>query len=353
MARTNDLSDIIERALSEDSSDIHLAMGEVPAVRIAGSLVYLNKRDPVSEADMERFLDELLSSSRRDTFESQGQVDFSYTYKDTARFRGNAYVHREGTSIALRIIPNTIYGLEELHLPTELERFAYLKQGFFLSVGPVGAGKTTTLAALIDLVNRERAEHIISIEDPIEYTFESKQSLVHQREVPDDTPSFADGLQAVFREDVDVIMLGEMRDPETMSAAITAAETGHLVFSTLHTNDAPQTIDRIIDSFPPEQQSQVRLQLSGSLAGIFSQRLVPRISGGLVPAYELLANTKAVSNLIREGRTQEVQTVIETGAEQGMVTMNQTLGDLVRRGEITTEDARAYSPDVRELERRI
>ena len=220
-----------------------------------------------------------------------------------------------------------------------------------LVVGPVGQGKSTTLASLLEIINTERAEHIVTIEDPIEYVFEQKKSMIDQREVRIDTKDFATALRSIFRQDVDVIMIGEMRGPETMAAAVTAAETGHLVFSTLHTNNAAQTIDRIIDTFPSGQQDQIRIQLSVSLAGIFSQRLVPRISGDLIPAYELLINNKAVANLIREKRTHEINTVIETGSEEGMVDMNRSLADLVRRGEITIEDAHAHSLNPQILEK--
>jgi twitching motility protein PilT len=221
--------------------------------------------------------------------------------------------------------------------------FARKTQGFFLVVGPVGQGKTTTLAALIESINQERLEHIVTIEDPIEYIFEPKQSLIDQREVRIDTKDFPTALTSAFRQDIDVLLVGEMRGPETMAAAVTAAETGHLVFSTLHTNDAAQSIDRIIDIFPSTQQDQIRLQLASSLAGIFSQRLVPRISGGLIPTYELLINNKAVANLIREKRTHEINTVIETGSTEGMIDMNRSLAELVSKGEITVESAYQYS----------
>jgi len=220
-------------------------------------------------------------------------------------------------------------------------------------VGPVGQGKSTTLAAMVELVNRERAEHIVTIEDPIEYLFRPDKSIIDQREAGIDTENFKTGLQAAFRQDVDILMIGEMRDPETISTAVTAAETGHLVLSTLHTNNASQTIDRIIDSFPAEQQSQIRVQLAGSLLGIFSQRLIPRISGGLVPAYELLINNNAVSSLIRDGRTHEVDIVIETGMKDGMIDMNRCLAELVRNGEITPENAFLYSFSPKSLERSL
>ena len=281
-------------------------------------------------------------------FNEKQQIDFSHAYKDQARFRGNAFVQRGAFGIVLRLIPRDIKTIDELNLPQILNEFANKKQGFFLVVGPVGQGKSTTLASMIEKINRERTEHIITIEDPVEYVYDQKSSIIDQREVKIDTPSFEDGLNGTFRQDVDVILVGEMRNRETISAAVTAAETGHLVFSTLHTNNASQTVDRIIDIFPSNQQDQIRMQLASSLIGIFSQRLVPRISGGLVPAYELLINNNAISNLIREKRTHEIDTVIETSSDKGMIDMNRTLAELVRRGEITAENAilHSFRPEV-------
>jgi twitching motility protein PilT len=253
----------------------------------------------------------------------------------------------------LRFIPKQIRSIADLGLPKILESFTQLQQGFFLVVGPMGHGKSTTLAAMVEHINRSRAEHIITIEDPVEYVFEPKSSFVDQREVRQDTDGFTNALTSAFRQDADVILIGEMREIETISAAVTAAETGHLVFSTLHTNNASQTIDRIIDSFPSTQQDQVRVQLSASLTGIFSQRLIPRISGGLIPAYELLINDTAVSNLIRENRTHEIANAVETGAQRGMIDMNRCLAELVRKGEITAENAFLYSLNPKSLERLI
>ena len=279
------------------------------------------------------------------------EVDFAYESDENARFRGNAFFQRGSVGIALRLIPKTIRTIQELNLPDVLTSFARKSQGFFLVVGPVGQGKTTTLAALIELINVERMEHIVTIEDPVEYVYQPKQSLIDQREVRIDTKDFATALQSAFRQDVDVILVGEMRGPETMAAAVTAAETGHLVFSTLHTNNAAQTIDRIIDTFPASQQDQIRLQIAASMAGIFSQRLIPRVSGGLIPTYELLVNNKAVANLIREKRTHEINTVIETGSGEGMIDMNRSLAELVARGEITVESAYQYSLNPNVLQR--
>ena len=346
-----ELEDLIDIVISENGSDIHLSVGSNPIIRVAGSLIPLIKKPVLSPEDNEGFIRALLSPDQEKEFLTKREVDFSYAARDGARFRGNGYFQRGAIAIALRYIPNVIRTIKDLNLPPILETFTQRPQGFFLCVGPVGQGKSTTLAAMIELINQTRAEHIVTIEDPIEYVFQPAKSLIDQREVRVDTEDFQVALQSAFRQDVDVIMVGEMRDTETISTAVTAAETGHLVLSTLHTNNAPQTIDRIIDSFPHGQQDQIRLQLSGSLAGIFSQRLIPRISGGLVPAYELLINNAAVANLIREARTHEIQTVIETGLEQGMIDMNRSLTELVHKGEITVENAFAYSINPKNLER--
>ncbi len=345
------LADLIETLISQGASDLHLSAGAQPVVRVSGSLTPFLSEAVVTQEDMQGFLNELLSPEQKKRFEGTQEVDFSYAYGDKARFRGNGYWQRGTLGIALRLIPKVIRSIAELNLPPAIETFAAREQGFFLVVGPVGQGKTTTLAALIEKINLERAEHIVTIEDPIEYIFDNKKSLIEQREVRVDTSDFAVALQSVFRQDVDVLMIGEMRTPETMATAVTAAETGHLVFSTLHTNNAAQTIDRIIDSFPAAQQEQIRIQLAGSLAGIFSQRLVPRISGGLIPTYELLVSNSAVQNLIREKRSHEIQTVIETGSEEGMIDMNRSLAELVRLGEITIESAYSRSWNPKALER--
>jgi len=323
----------------EGGSDLHFSTEAHPTIRVAGSLAPMLRESVLTQEDTQGFVSILLTPQQRERFLKGQEMDFAYESDDGTRFRGNAFFQRGGIGIALRLIPKAIRTIQELNLPEILTSFARKTQGFFLVVGPVGQGKTTTLAAMIELINTERMEHIVTIEDPIEYVYQPKQSLVDQREVHIDTKDFATALQSAFRQDMDVILVGEMRGPETMSAAVTAAETGHLVFSTLHTNNAAQTIDRIIDSFPGSQQDQIRLQLAASMAGIFSQRLIPRISGGLIPAYELLINNKAVANLIREKRTHEINTVIETGSGEGMIDMNRSLADLVGRGEITVESA--------------
>ena len=327
----------------EGGSDLHFSSGAHPTIRAASALAPMLKEPVLTPEDTLGFVKVMLSPEQEKRFLSEQEVDFAYETEERYRFRGNAFFQRGSIAIALRLIPRAIRTIQDLNLPDVLTTFARKSQGFFLVVGPVGQGKTTTLAALIDLINTERMEHIVTIEDPIEYIFEPKQSLIDQREVRIDTKDFPTALQSAFRQDIDVLLVGEMRGPETMAAAVTAAETGHLVFSTMHTNDAAQTVDRIIDTFPASQQDQIRLQLAASMAGIFSQRLVPRISGGLIPACELLINNKAVANLIRERRTHEIPTVIETGSTEGMIDMNRSLAELVSRGEITVESAYQYS----------
>lgn len=345
------LSELIDIVIAQGGSDLHLGATARPTIRVSGSLTPILSEAIITPEDMLGIISVMISPERKQKFLQTQEVDFSYAYGEKARFRGNAYFERGRIGIALRLIPHTIRTTQELNLPPAVESFTARQQGFFLVVGPVGQGKTTTLAALIEKINNERAEHIVTIEDPIEYIFENKKSLIEQREVRIDTADFNSALESVFRQDIDVLMIGEMRTAETMATAVTAAETGHLVFSTLHTNNAAQTIDRIIDTFPAVQQDQIRTQLAGSLAGIFSQRLIPRVSGGLIPAYELLVNNSAVANLIREKRTHEIQTVIETGSEDGMIDMNRTLAELVRSGEITPESAYSRSWNPKTLER--
>lgn len=341
---------LVEVLIQQDGSDLHLSAGRFPAIRVNGELAFLLNHNELSQSDMEGMLQAILSKEHYERFVQTQELDFSYTYQGTLRLRGNAFVQKGMFGVALRLIPH-VKTLEELHLPPILADFARKRQGFFLVVGPVGQGKSSTMASMVSLINEERSSHILTIEDPIEYVYEQKKSIIDQREVGIDTESFENALKGAFREDVNVILIGEMRTPETIATAVTAAETGHLVLSTLHTNNASQTIDRIIDSFPAGQQDQIRVQLASSLIGIFSQRLVPRISGGRIPAYELLINNNAVANLIRENRTHEIDMVIETGFEQGMVDMNRSLVELVRAGEITPETAFSYSLNPKNLER--
>lgn len=344
------IDDLLTTLLREGGSDLHISVGRMPAIRVAGQLLFLVKEKPMSKEDVMGVLSVMIDETKLKKFLEKQELDFSYDFKGQARLRGNAYFQKGSIALAFRLIPQ-VKTLAELKLPKVLEEFARKKQGFFLIVGPVGQGKSTTMSAMIDMINTERTEHIVTIEDPIEYLFEPKHSIIDQREVGIDTEDFTSALKSVFREDVNVIMVGEMRNQETISIAVTAAETGHFVLSTLHTNNASQTIDRIIDAFPGGQQDQIRTQLANSLLGIFSQRLVPRIAGGLVPAYELLINNNAISNLIREKRTHEIDVVIETGFEQGMIDMNRSLLELVRAGEISMENAYMYSLNPKALER--
>lgn len=348
-----ELQALIDLLVSEKSSDIHFSVGAHPLIRVSGSLVPLVKKPILTEADVTGFAKVMLRSDQLEKLMARQEVDFSFESTKEIRIRGNGFFQRGKLSIALRLIPNVIRTFEELNLPPILESFTQRPQGFFLCVGPVGQGKSTTLASMVNLINRTRAEHIVTIEDPIEYVYTEEKSLIDQREVGLDTDSFESALHSVFRQDVDVILVGEMRNHETIATAVTAAETGHLVYSTLHTNNATQTINRIIDSFPGDQQDQIRVQISSSLIAIFSQRLVPRISGGLIPVFELLINNTAVSNLIRENRIHEIPALIEVGLDQGMIDMNRTLARLVQTGEITVENAFTYSTNPKALERLI
>ncbi len=353
MEYKKELEKLLDYLIVEGASDLHFSQGRPPTIRASGFLLPLVNQKSLTPEDTRGFMRVLLKETDQDLFLDNWEIDFSYDFKGKARFRGNCYFERGAVAIALRLIPKDIKLLSELNLPHILETFTQRQQGFFLAVGPIGHGKSTTLAAMIEIINQSRAEHIVTIEDPVEYVYEPKMSVIDQREVRIDTKSFNKALISAFRQDADVILVGEMRDPETISTAVTAAETGHLVFSTLHTNSAAQTIDRIIDSFPASQQDQIRVQLAGSLTGIFSQRLIPRISGGLIPAYELLMNKSSVANLIREGRTHEIDTIIETSSSEGMVDLNRSLSDLVRRGEITAENAYLFSLNPKILEKMI
>ncbi len=347
-----DFEELINTLIREGGSDLHLGVGRVPAIRVNGELIFLSKHPILTEEEVSNILSIVLEKKKFDLFMEKKEMDFSYEFKETVRLRGNAFFQKEVIGLAFRLIPK-VRPLAELNLPSIIADLARKKQGFFLVVGPVGQGKSTTLSSMIELINGEQARNIITIEDPIEHVYIPNKSIINQREVGVDTEDFHIALKSVFREDVNVIMIGEMRNPETISTAVTAAETGHLVLSTLHTNNASQTIDRIIDSFPGQQQDQIRVQLASSLLGIFSQRLVPRITGGLIPAYELLLNNNAVANLIREKRTHEIDVVIETGSESGMVDLNHSLIELVRAGEISMENAYQYSLNPKGLERMV
>jgi twitching motility protein PilT len=348
-----ELNALIEIIVKEEASDLHLSVGAHPLIRVSGSLIPLIKKPILTDDDLKAFAKVLMREDQFERYLQYDEVDFSFENTSGIRFRGNAFFQRGKMGVALRLIPNVIRTFSELNLPPILESFTQRNQGFFLCVGPVGQGKSTTLAAMVDTINKQRSEHIVTIEDPIEYVYKEEKCLIDQREVGIDSKNFETALNAAFRQDVDVILVGEMRNKETIEAAVTAAETGHLVYSTLHTNDAAQTINRIVDSFPGNQQDQIRIQLASSLIAIFSQRLIPHIAGGLVPAYELLISNTAVSNLIRENRIHEIPSVIETGLEQGMIDMNRSLARLVQNGDITVENAFTYSNNPKGLERLI
>ncbi len=344
------IESFVDILIKENGSDLHLSANRFPSIRASTELITLVNQKKLTQEDMVGMLKFVLGEEKFKLFSQDLEIDFAYNYKDNIRLRGNAFWRQGSIGVAFRLIPK-VHTIEELKLPEILKSFASKKQGFFLVVGPVGQGKSTTISAMIEFINSQRREHIVTVEDPVEYLFDEKHSVIDQREVGLDTKDFSGALRAIFREDVNVIMIGEMRSPDTIATAVTAAETGHLVFSTLHTNNAAQTIDRIIDSFPGNQQDQIRSQLANSLLGIFSQRLIPRVAGGLVMAYELLINNPAIGNLIREKRTHEIDVVIETGSEQGMVDMNRSLIELVRAGEITMDNAYMFSMNPKALER--
>ena len=343
-----ELDVLVDLVMKEGASDLHISEGNNPYIRIAGQLVPLTKYPKFTRTIIENILSKVLTPAKQEAFKSQQSADFAYAHKGE-RFRSHAFVDQQRICLAFRYISNKIPTLTELNLPEGLENFARLKSGFFLVVGPTGHGKSTTLASLVELINTERLENIITIEDPIEYVFTPKKSIIHQREIGQDTPSFASALHDSFRADVNVIMVGEMRDPESISIALTAAETGHLVFSTLHTNSISQTIDRIVDSFPGAQQGQIRSQLSTTLIGIVSERLIPRIAGGRIPACEIMFVNSAIKNLIREKKTYQIDLVIDTSVQEGMTSLNRSLVELVRKREISLESAEAYSLNASEL----
>jgi twitching motility protein PilT len=343
------LEALLEEVLKQNATDLHIAAGRPPIIRINGSLTVLNSLPVLDNETAKNLALSCLTQDQEETLMINRDIDVSLAYKDKARFRVNIY-HKGGQiAAAMRFISAKVRTIEELYLPPILHQFAQSSQGFFLAVGPSGHGKTTALASIIDEINHSRADHIITIEDPVEYIFAQDKCIIDQREVGTDVQDFHKGLRAMFREDADVCMIGEMRDPETISTAMTAAETGHLIFSTLHTNTAAQTIDRIIDSFPPYQQSQVKMQLASTLLGILSRRLVPTIKDGMINAVELLIANSAVRNLIREGKTHQIDMVIETSSEEGMISLNRSLADLVNKEMITIENAERNSVNPHEL----
>jgi twitching motility protein PilT len=343
------ISELLEEVLKNDATDLHLCVGRPPILRIDGKLVPIEGSSPLSPDAVKEISLSLLNQDQQDKFWAQKDIDFAFSHNEKARFRANIFLQMGKIASAFRFIPSKIRTIEELNLPPILHQFARANQGFFLVVGPSGHGKSTALAAIIDEINHTRGDHIITIEDPVEYIFQQDKCIIDQREVGIDVLDFHRGLRSMFREDADVVMIGEMRDAETISTAITAAETGHLIFSTLHTNTASQTIDRIIDSFAPHQQAQIRSQLSSTLLGILSRRLIPCIQGGMVNAIELLIANHAIRNLIREGKVHQIDMIIDTSLEEGMISLNRSLADLVSRGMISYENAELYSTSPAEL----
>jgi twitching motility protein PilT len=343
---------LILTLVKEGGSDIHLMIGMPPAVRIHGEIISITKLASVKSGETIDVLKEMINDDMFAKFKVKQQIDFSYTHMKEYRLRGHAFYEKSEVSLVLRLIPK-VKNVFDLNLPPILQELSLSKQGFFLVTGPVGQGKSTTLASMVDYINRNEKKIITTIEDPIEYIHVSNKSYVTQREVGFDTGSFTEALSASLRQDCDVILIGEMRDSDAIKTAVTAAETGHLVISTLHTNSASQTIDRIIDSFPNEQQNQIRSQLAASLLGIFSQRLLSRIGGGLFPIYELMLTNTAVQNLIREKRTYEIDNIINTNSSEGMISFDKCLANAVLRGDIALDTAMKSAKDVKSFEQLI
>ena len=345
------LNDYLFDAVREGASDLHVTVGLPPMVRVRGQVKPLD-HEPLTPTSTREIVYDILSGDQRQRLENEWDLDFAYTLPRTARFRVNVYFQKGAIGAAFRTIPHDIRTLGELELPKAVEDMTERPRGLVLVTGPTGSGKSTTLAAMIDRINETRSEHIMSVEDPIEFLHAHKKCIVNQREVSQDTKSFAAALKHVLRQDPDVILVGEMRDLETISLAVTAAETGHLVFGTLHTQDAPQTVDRIIDVFPPHQQHQIRAQLANALQGIITQTLVPRRDGeGRAVACEVLVPTPGVRNLVREGKNHQIYSAMQTGGKFGMQTMDAALVDLVRRGRISREEAEKRASNPEELRR--
>src|SRR6476469_2489214 len=342
---------LLEEVVKRKASDLHIQVGLPPMLRVDGALMPVPSSEVLTEEGIESLVFSILDEDQKQILLKDKEFDFSFAFGDLGRFRVNAFHERGNMAAALRLIPNEIRSIEQLGLPPVVTKFADYPRGLVLVTGPTGSGKSTSLAALVHKINLERSAHIITIEDPIEYTHRSIKSVIVQREVHYDTYSFSAALRSALREDPDVVLIGEMRDLETIASAITIAETGHLVFATLHTNSAAQSIDRMIDVFPPHQQPQIRSQLSNILMAICSQRLVPSIGGGRVAAAELLVATSAVRNIIREGKSHQLDAVIQTGADHGMQTMDRTLVSLVQSGTVTYDEARNFAVDLSEFER--
>ena len=343
-----DFNQLLEKAIQANASDLHIIVGVPPVYRINGSLQQLSSVPPLTEEVVEQMLLPILSANQKEIFMANRALDFSYgngggSYGDKGRFRVNLYFQRNSLAGAFRLLPPNVKSIEELQLPQICHRLAKLKQGFVLITGPTGHGKTTTIASIINEINMTSALNILTIEDPIEYVYPKGKSIISQRELGHDTLSWSESLKSALREDPDVVVVGEMRDPESIASAITIAETGHLVFSTLHTNSASQTIDRIIDSFPEAQQNQIRIQLASTLEAVISQRLLPTIDGGRIVATEVLLATNAVKANIREGKSHLIDSTIETSSEEGMNTMEATLARLIKEGKLSLEVAQAYA----------
>ncbi len=327
----------------QGASDLHLVVGRYPTLRIDGKLHPVAQEKILTPADTKAMSDVLLTDEKKEELIAVGQTDFSYNFEDRVRFRTNIFLQKGYVSVTMRFVMDKLRSLDELNVPKALYDFAGHSQGLVLVTGPVGHGKSTTLAAIIDYINHNQDKHIITIEDPIEFVYNQDRCIINQREIGRDAKNFSDALRAVFREDANVVLLGELRDLETISTAMTAAETGHLIFATLHTNDAAQTIDRIVDVFPAHQQNQIRMQLSSVLLGVVSQRLLPNTGGGRIPAVEIMFKNNAVENLIRENKNHQLDSVIETSLKEGMISLDRALADLVRRGLVTVDDAFMYS----------
>lgn len=343
------LEELLLVTARQNASDLHIGVGQRPTLRVDGALLPLQKETMVTPEIAEGLVLAMLTPEQKEKFLKTRELDLSYALEDKARFRVNVFFQKGFMAAALRLIPAKIRTIEELNLPPILHDFAKISQGFVLCVGPAGHGKSTTLAALVDEVNHNRTDHIITIEDPVEYLFIQDRSIISQREVGGDTMGFHRALRSVLRQDPDVIMIGEMRDPASIATAMTAAETGHLVFATLHTNSASQTIDRILDSFPAEQQGQATSQLAATLVAIVSQRLVPRLDGGRFPAVEIMLVNPAIRNLIRERKTYQIDLVIETSSQEGMISLNRSLVNLVQKRVASAEQAALYSNNPSEL----
>ncbi|MGI8575660.1 MAG: PilT/PilU family type 4a pilus ATPase [Egibacteraceae bacterium] len=335
-----DLDTVLMALVERGGSDLHLTEGLPPMIRVHGDLEPLPDQPKLTPEELQKMVYGILTQKQREIFENELELDLSYSVPGKARFRVNVFQQRDAIGAVMRVIPFEIKSVEELGVPAQITNFAYMPRGFVLVTGPTGSGKSTTLAALIDIVNRERAAHVMTVEDPIEFLHSHKKAVVNQRELGTDTLSFAAALKHVLRQDPDVILVGEMRDLETIQVALTAAETGHLVFGTLHTQDAPQTVDRVIDVFPPHQQEQIRVMLAGALQGVVCQQLLKTVDGqGRVAATEVMIATPAIRNLIREGKTHQMYSSIQAGKQYGMVTMDQSLATLVQQGKVTYDAA--------------